>query len=132
MTIVDDKNQCQALYLLGGKAPWTKELEVVLKENVVVPVYSLRMCPRSYWTAAISERENPVESDGEVRLVFQDSGRFAGWSVVGTSSVRRVAQLRRSPGLVFLDVVFAIHKRIAHAKMFAAKKFVRSYVDQSE
>ena len=35
MSTEGDKNQSQALYLLGGKALWTKELEVALKEKEV-------------------------------------------------------------------------------------------------
>ncbi|KAG1889284.1 hypothetical protein F4604DRAFT_1711450 [Suillus subluteus] len=40
MTTKGNKNQYQTLYLLSGKALWTKELEVALKENVVVLVHS--------------------------------------------------------------------------------------------
>ncbi|TBU23114.1 porphobilinogen deaminase, dipyromethane cofactor binding domain-containing protein [Dichomitus squalens] len=35
MSTGGDQNQSQALYLIGGKALWTKELEVALKENAV-------------------------------------------------------------------------------------------------
>lgn len=35
MTTEGDKNQSQALYLLGGKALWTKELEVSLFERQI-------------------------------------------------------------------------------------------------
>ena len=35
MTTGGDHNQSQALYLLGGKALWTKELEVALQERAV-------------------------------------------------------------------------------------------------
>jgi hydroxymethylbilane synthase len=112
MSTAGDKNQSQALYLLGGKSLWTKELEVALKESVVdMLVHCLKDCPTvlpdGCEIGAVLEREDPVDC-----LVVKDGG---GWkslaempegSVVGTSSVRRVAQLRRLyPGLVFLDVV---------------------------
>jgi hydroxymethylbilane synthase len=112
MSTAGDKNQSQALYLIGGKALWTKELEVALKEGVVdMLVHSLKDVPTTLpdgcYLSAILEREDPVDS-----LVVQ---RGQPWksledlpeeSVVGTSSVRRVAQLkRRFPKLKFLDVV---------------------------
>src|SRR5882762_1867297 len=112
MTTEGDKNQSQALYLLGGKSLWTKELEVALKENVVdMLVHSLKDCPTvlpdGCEIGAVLEREDPVDC-----LVVKNGKRWKTLeelpegSRVGTSSVRRVAQLkRRFPGLVFLDVV---------------------------
>ena len=112
MATAGDKNQSQALYLLGGKALWTKELEVALKENHVdMLVHSLKdvptILPEGCMIGAVLKREDPVDS-----LVVK---RGENWrslddlpleSVVGTSSVRRVAQLkRRYPHLKFLDVV---------------------------
>jgi hydroxymethylbilane synthase len=62
-----DKNQSQALYLLGGKALWTKELEVALKENHVdLLVHSLKdvptTLPEGCVIAAVLKREDPVDS----------------------------------------------------------------------
>jgi hydroxymethylbilane synthase len=112
MTTEGDKNQSQALYLLGGKALWTKELEVALKENVVdMLVHSLKdvptTLPEGCEIGAILEREDPVDSlVVKQGLLYKSLEEFPEGSVVGTSSVRRVAQLRKSfPGLVFLDVV---------------------------
>lgn len=115
MSTGGDKNQSQALYLLGGKALWTKELEVVLKENLAdMLVHSLKdvptTLPEGCVIGAILEREDPVDS-----LVVRRGGTWksleelpAG-SVVGTSSVRRVAQLKRNfPNLKFLDVVSGV------------------------
>ncbi|KAG2070638.1 porphobilinogen deaminase [Suillus decipiens] len=120
MTTEGDKNQSQALYLLGGKALWTKELEVALKENEVdMLVHSLKdvptTLPQGCEIGAILERENPVDSlvvkQGLPYKTLQD---LPEGSVVGTSSVRRVAQLRRSfPGLVFLDVRGNLNTRLA-------------------
>ena len=107
-----DKNQSQALYLLGGKALWTKELEVALKEyHVDLLVHSLKdvptALPEGCVIAAVLKREDPVDSlvvkQGENWRSLED---LPSGSVVGTSSVRRVAQLKRSyPHLNFLDVV---------------------------
>ncbi|KAE9409385.1 porphobilinogen deaminase [Gymnopus androsaceus JB14] len=111
-----DKNQSQALYLLGGKALWTKELEVALLEREVdMLVHSFKdvptVLPDGCIIAGIMEREDPVDS-----LVVR-KGKEGVWktlddlpdgSVVGTSSVRRVAQLKRKyPKLVFQDVLDA-------------------------
>lgn len=137
MTTEGDKNQSQALYLLGGKALWTKELEVALKENVVdMLVHSLKDVPTTLppgcEIGAILERENPVDSlVVKQGLPYKNLEDLPEGSVVGTSSVRRVAQLRKSfPGLVFLDVVSFCSPRahIAHANISAARKFVRPCV----
>jgi hydroxymethylbilane synthase len=112
MTTAGDKNQSQALYLLGGKSLWTKELEVALKEKAVdMLVHSLKDCPTvlpdGCEIGAVLEREDPVDSlvvkEGKEWKTLEE---LPEGSRVGTSSVRRVAQLkRRFPGLVFLDVV---------------------------
>ena len=121
MTTGGDKNQTQALYLLGGKALWTKELEVALKENHVdMLVHSLKDVPTSLpegcVIGAVLKREDPVDSlvvkQGENWRSLED---LPSGSVVGTSSVRRVAQLkRRYPYLNFLDVVSLYHFHVCH------------------
>lgn len=117
MSTAGDKNQSQALYLLGGKALWTKELEVALKEDKVdMLVHSLKDVPTTLpdgcVIGAILQREDPVDS-----LVVKEGVQWKSLddlpvgSVVGTSSVRRVAQLkRRYPGLKFLDVVSRLER----------------------
>jgi len=125
MSTQGDKNQSQALYLLGGKSLWTKELEVALLEGEVdILVHSLKdvptVLPEGCVLGAILEREH-----GEDSLVVK-KGYTAGGkavhrlddlpagAVVGTSSVRRVAQLkRRYPGLVFKDVRGNLNTRLA-------------------
>ena len=112
MTTGGDKNQSQALYLLGGKALWTKELEVALLEGEVdMLVHSLKdvptELPQGCEIAGVLERENPVDclivKKGKDWTRLED---LPDGSVVGTSSVRRVAQLKRLfPGLAFKDVV---------------------------
>lgn len=115
MTTAGDKNQSQALYLLGGKALWTKELEVALKDrDVDMLVHSYKdvptTLPEGCVIGAVLEREDPVDSlvvrQGKEWKTLDD---LPDGSVVGTSSVRRVAQLRRKyPKLQFLDVVRAV------------------------
>ncbi|KAF9818503.1 hypothetical protein IEO21_02741 [Rhodonia placenta] len=106
-----DKNQSQALYLLGGKALWTKELEVALLNGEVdMLVHSFKDVPTELppgcEIAGVLEREDPVDSlivkKGEPWKSLEE---LPDGSVVGTSSVRRVAQLkRRFPKFIFKDV----------------------------
>ncbi|KAJ6470661.1 porphobilinogen deaminase, dipyromethane cofactor binding domain-containing protein [Mycena vitilis] len=117
-----DRDKSQALYLLGGKALWTKDLEVALKEGTVdMLVHCLKdvptELPNGCVIGAIMERESPVDC-----LVVK-AGKENEWksladlpagSVVGTGSVRRVAQLRRSfPNLKFLDCRGNLDTRLA-------------------
>ena len=117
MSTQGDKNQSQALYLLGGKSLWTKELEVALLEGEVdMLVHSLKdvptALPEGCVLGAILEREHGEDSL-VVKKGYTASGKavhrledLPAGAVIGTSSVRRVAQLkRRYPGLVFKDVV---------------------------
>jgi hydroxymethylbilane synthase len=117
MSTQGDKDLSQALYLLGGKALWTKELEVALLAGEVdMVVHSLKdvptAMPEGCTLGAILEREYGEDSlvvkkgyTVEGRTVRSLDDLPAG-AVIGTSSVRRVAQLkRRYPDLVFKDVV---------------------------
>jgi hydroxymethylbilane synthase len=114
MATAGDKNQSQALYLMGGKSLWTKELEVALLEKEVdLLVHSLKdvptVLPEGCILGAICEREDPVDSlvvkKGK-EDVWKSLEDLPSGSAVGTSSVRRVAQLKRKfPHLNFLDVV---------------------------
>lgn len=112
MTTGGDHNQSQALYLLGGKSLWTKELEVALKEGVVdMLVHSYKDVPTTLpdgcEISGVLEREDPVDSLVVKKgLEWKTIEELPDGSVVGTSSVRRVAQLKRKfPKLVFRDVV---------------------------
>ena len=67
MTTEGDKNQSQALYVLGGKSLWTKELEVALLEgDVDMLVHCVKDMPTTLppgcILSAITEREDPVDS----------------------------------------------------------------------
>ncbi|KAG8964730.1 porphobilinogen deaminase [Tulasnella sp. 419] len=120
MTTEGDKNQSQALYLLGGKALWTKELEVgLLEKEIDLIVHSLKdvptALPEGCELGAIMEREDPcdclVMKEG---LTHQTLDELPEGSVIGTSSVRRVAQLRRLyPKLKFADVRGNLNTRLA-------------------
>lgn len=117
MSTQGDKDLSRALYLLGGKSLWTKELEVALLNGEVdMLVHSLKdvptAMPEGCALGAILEREYGEDSlvvkkgytvDGRTVHTLDDLPTGA---VIGTSSVRRVAQLkRRYPDLVFKDVV---------------------------
>ncbi|KAJ6573916.1 porphobilinogen deaminase [Mycena vulgaris] len=120
MSTAGDRNQSQALSLLGGKELWTKDLEVALKEGRVdMLVHAFKdvptVLPDGCVIGAILEREDPVDSlvvkAGKEWKTLED---LPAGSVVGTSSVRRVAQLRRNfPELKFLDVRGNLDTRVA-------------------
>ncbi|BFZ64349.1 porphobilinogen deaminase [Saitoella coloradoensis] len=110
MQTMGDKNQIQSLYNMG-KSLWTKELEVVLFEgDVDLIVHSLKdmptTLPEGARLGAILEREDPrdalVMRAGSTYKILDDLPEGA---IVGTSSVRRTAQLKRKyPHLQFADV----------------------------
>ncbi|KAL6305622.1 porphobilinogen deaminase [Sparassis latifolia] len=111
MSTGGDHNQSQALYLIGGKALWTEELEVALRERAVdMLVHSFKdvptVLPEGCEIAGVLKREDPVDC----LVVRKDTPynsleELPDGSVIGTSSVRRVAQLkRRFPKFVFRDV----------------------------
>ena len=138
MTTEGDKNQSQALYLIGGKALWTKELEVgLLDGSIDLIVHSLKdvptTLPEGCAIGAILEREDPrdalVVKEG---LEYKTLEELPAGSIVGTSSVRRVAQLKRLfPKLEFRDVVRTyfniklmyfvyLHYRLPSARQFVS------------
>jgi len=132
-----DTNKSDALYLIAGKALWTKELEVALKEKVVdILVHSLKdvptTLPNGCEIGAILEREHPWDSlVVKAGLDYKSLAELPPGSVVGTSSVRRIAQLRRQyPHLVLSDVVSTVtHLSLTplHHLLYIARKPVRPY-----
>lgn len=114
-----DKNQTDPLYLMGGKSVWTEELErALLDGSVDLVVHSLKdvptILPAGMEIGAILEREDPADAfvvkDG---LPFKALGDLPDGSVIGTSSLRRAAQLRRShPRLKYIDVRGNIDTRL--------------------
>jgi hydroxymethylbilane synthase len=111
MSTQGDRNKTQPLYLMGGKALWTQDLEVALLDDTVdMLVHSLKDVPTTLpercEIAATLEREDPrdalVAKAGKPWKSFEDLPEGA---CVGSSSVRRVAQMRRRyPHLTFKDV----------------------------
>nr|KAF6437720.1 hydroxymethylbilane synthase [Molossus molossus] len=111
MTTTGDKILDTALSKIGEKSLFTKELEHALKMNVVdLVVHSLKdlptVLPPGLTIGAICKRENPCDA-----VVFHS--KFVGKtletlperSVVGTSSLRRAAQLQRKyPHLEFKSI----------------------------
>jgi hydroxymethylbilane synthase len=112
MSTTGDKILNQALSKIGEKALFTKELEIALENRTVdFVVHSLKdlptVLPEGMYLGAIMERENPNDA-----LVLNERCKglslktLPAGSVIGTSSLRRVAQLkRRYPHLTFTDVV---------------------------
>ncbi|MEA5576469.1 hydroxymethylbilane synthase [Anabaena sp. UHCC 0451] len=109
-----------ALAKIGDKGLFTKELELgMIKEEIDFAVHSLKDLPTNLPAglalAAITERENPADA-----VVFHE--KYKGQSletlpegaVIGTSSLRRLAQLRHKfPHFTFKDVRGNLNTRMA-------------------
>ncbi|EXF81716.1 porphobilinogen deaminase [Colletotrichum fioriniae PJ7] len=123
MQTLGDKDQITALYNFGGKGLWTNELEakLVAKELDII-VHSLKDMPTTLpdgcTLGCVTKREDPrdvvvfkaglAEQHG-----WKTLGDLPAGSVIGTSSIRRIAQLkRRHPGLKFADVRGNIETRL--------------------
>jgi hydroxymethylbilane synthase len=112
MTTQGDQVLDVALSKIGSKSLFTKELEVALEAKTVdLVVHSLKDLPTTLppgmQIGAMLEREDPRDA---VVMSIKHTGKtledLPDQSVVGTSSVRRSAQLRRKyPNLIFQDVV---------------------------
>jgi len=94
-----------SLAKVGGKGLFVKELEAALADGRAdIAVHSAKdvpmQLPEGFSLTAISEREDP--RDGFVSLHHASLGALPRGAVVGTSSLRREAQLRECyPGLAF-------------------------------
>jgi len=107
------------LSVIGGKGVFTKELEdALLDGRIDIAVHSLKdlptILPEPLTIAAICEREDPRDA-----LVLRVSKQISAVldlpaeSVVGTSSQRRLAQLKsRRPDLVIKDLRGNVDTRI--------------------
>lgn len=114
MTTTGDRDQNTALYNFGGKALWTSQLEekLVNKELDIV-VHCLKDMPTTLPAGcvlgAITSREDPRDTLVIKQSLVQEHGwktiaDLPAGSVVGTSSIRRIAQMaRRYPHLKFKD-----------------------------
>ncbi|KAI3391909.1 hypothetical protein diail_6611 [Diaporthe ilicicola] len=122
VSVMGDRDKTTPLPNLG-KGLWTSELEAMLTSSppeLDMIVHSLKDMPTSLpdgcVLGCVTKREDPRDV-----VVFRAShgGKYArladlpAGAVVGTSSVRRSAQLRRKyPGLVFKDVRGNIDTRL--------------------
>ncbi|TAF05825.1 MAG: hydroxymethylbilane synthase [Nostocales cyanobacterium] len=111
MSTQGDKILDVALAKIGDKGLFTKELELgMINQEIDFAVHSLKdlptNLPEGLALAAITERENPADA-----VVFHE--KYKGQSletlpegaVIGTSSLRRLAQLRHKfPHFTFKDV----------------------------
>ncbi|KAK9324315.1 porphobilinogen deaminase, dipyromethane cofactor binding domain-containing protein [Lipomyces orientalis] len=122
-TTLGDNVQNMPLYSFGGKSLWTSELEELLvstgPESIDMIVHSLKDVPTNlpdeFKIGAILDRADPrdalvVRSD----LAYKSLSELPSGSVIGTSSVRRTAQLRRRfPEFQFKVVRGNINTRLA-------------------
>lgn len=114
ITTTGDKILGVPLSKIGEKSLFTKELEVALEEKSVdFVVHSLKDLPTSLppgmCIGAILRRDSPFDacimSKSSISLGYTRLSDLPPGAVVGTSSLRRIAQLKRlHPGLVFHDV----------------------------
>jgi hydroxymethylbilane synthase len=120
MSTLGDKVLDVALFKIGEKSVFTKELEVALREKKVdLVVHSLKDLPTTLppgmKLGAVLERENPHDCVA-FNAKFKDYTleTLPAGSVIGTSSVRRIAQLkRRFPTLQFQDIRGNLNTRLA-------------------
>ncbi|KAI9678694.1 MAG: porphobilinogen deaminase [Caeruleum heppii] len=111
MSTMGDKNQVTPLHDFGAKSLWTHELEAgLLKGELDMVVHSLKdmptQLPPSLKIGAILTREDPRDAlVVKASLPYKSITDLPAGSVVGTSSVRRLAQIKRKyPHLDFADV----------------------------
>lgn len=120
MSTQGDKILDVALAKIGDKGLFTKELEVgMLNQEIDFAVHSLKDLPThlpdGLTLAAITERENPADA-----LVVHEKHKdkqidtLPAGAVIGTSSLRRLAQLRHHfPHFTFKDVRGNLITRLA-------------------
>ncbi|XP_041651926.1 LOW QUALITY PROTEIN: porphobilinogen deaminase-like [Cheilinus undulatus] len=119
MTTTGDKILDTALSKIGEKSLFTKELENALERNEVdLVVHSLKDLPTTlppgFTIGAVLKRENPHDAvvlhpkhKGKTLETLPDN------SVIGTSSLRRAAQLKkRFPHLEFKDIRGNLNTRL--------------------
>jgi hydroxymethylbilane synthase len=117
MSTRGDKIIDRPLSDIGGKGLFLKELEVAMLEGVAdAAVHSLKDVPMvldgPFALAAILERADPF--DAFVSERYTDFDALPVGATVGTSSLRRQAQLRaRRPDLKLLDLRGNVNTRLA-------------------
>ncbi|KAF9885594.1 porphobilinogen deaminase [Aspergillus nanangensis] len=117
---IGDKDQATALYNFGAKNLWTTELEEKLTSGELdVIVHCLKdmptRLPDSCSLAAIPLRDDPRDAlIIKTGLPYTSLQTLPSGAVVGTSSVRRSAQLRRLyPHLQFANLRGNVETRLA-------------------
>jgi hydroxymethylbilane synthase len=120
MSTQGDKILDVALAKIGDKGLFTKELEVgMLNREVDFAVHSLKDLPTNLPTGlmlgCVTEREDPADA---MVIHAQHQGKtlqeLPAGSIVGTSSLRRLAQLRHHfPHLAFKDIRGNLNTRLA-------------------
>ncbi|GAB7347202.1 hypothetical protein MBLNU459_g3309t1 [Dothideomycetes sp. NU459] len=120
MATMGDKNQVTALHDFGAKALWTFELEALLdKGELDMIVHSLKdmptQLPSELSIGCILAREDARDAlVVKPGLPYASLAALPAGSVIGTSSVRRSAQLKRLyPQLKFADVRGNVGTRLA-------------------
>ncbi|KAK2873933.1 hypothetical protein FQN49_001984 [Arthroderma sp. PD_2] len=115
-----DKDQSVALYNFGAKSLWTTELEELLTSGRLdIIVHCLKdmptKLPDTCELAAIPPRDDPRDAlIVKAGLPYTSLKTLPEGAVVGTSSVRRSAQLRRLfPHLRFANVRGNVETRLA-------------------
>lgn len=114
MTTTGDRDQNTALYNFGGKGLWTSQLEELLvAEQIDLVVHSLKDMPTTLPDGCVLGCTTTREDARDVLVIKKTHVDEHGWktladlpegSVIGTSSIRRIAQLRRLyPSLKFKD-----------------------------
>ncbi len=114
-----DKILDVALAKIGDKGLFTKELELgMLNQEIDFAVHSLKdlptRLPDGLTLAAVTERENPADAL-VVHAKYKDRqiDTLPGGTVIGTSSLRRLAQLRhRFPQYRYKDVRGNLNTRL--------------------
>lgn len=111
MSTMGDKNQVTPLHNFGAKALWTHELEAdLLSGKLDLIVHSLKdmptQLPAGCALGCVMNREDPRDAVVmKVGSSYKSIDELPEGSVVGTSSVRRSAQImRKYPGLRFKDI----------------------------
>ena len=120
MSTQGDKILDVALAKIGDKGLFTKELEVgMLQHEIDFAVHSLKdlptQLPEGLILGVVTERENPADAL-VVHAKHQDKqiDTLPPGAVVGTSSLRRLAQLRHHfPHLAFKDIRGNLNTRLA-------------------
>lgn len=124
ISTLGDQQTNKPLYSFGGKALWTQELETLLLEGkdghkLDMVVHSLKDMPTNLppkcSLGAITKREDPRDAlIMPLNSPYKTLADLPEGAVVGTSSIRRSAQLkRRYPNLKFEDIRGSINTRLA-------------------